>query len=66
MQTRRPEAAPPKGDAEAPPPNSPPPARVEGFGLLVGVRIRGTLGEIDPLNKVPFKRARSRVQKCPL
>ena len=32
----------------------------------VGVRIRGTLGDIDPLNKVPFKRARSRVQKGPL
>ena len=29
----------------------------------MGVRIRGTLGDIDPLNKVPFKRARSRVQK---
>ena len=25
------------------------------------VRIRGTFGDIDPLNKVPFKRARSRV-----
>ena len=32
-------------------------------GLRLGVRIRGTLGDIDPLNKVPFKRARSRVQK---
>ena len=32
----------------------------------VGVRIRGTLGDIDPLNKVPFKRATSRVQKGPL
>ena len=31
--------------------------------LNLGVRIRGTLGDIDPLNKVPFKRARSRVQK---
>ena len=32
------------------------------FGpLLMGVRIRGTLGDIDPLNEVPFKRARSRV-----
>ena len=29
----------------------------------MGVGIRGTLGDIDPLNKVPFKRARSRVQK---
>ena len=25
--------------------------------------IKGTLGDIDPLNKVPLKRARSRVQK---
>ena len=32
----------------------------------VGVMIRGTLGDIDPLNKVPFKRATSRVQKGPL
>ena len=32
----------------------------------VGVRIRGTLGDIDPLNKFPFKRATSRVQKGPL
>ena len=32
----------------------------------VGVRTRGTLGDIDPLNKVPFKRARSRVKKGPL
>ena len=29
----------------------------------MGVRIRGTLGDIDPLNKVPFKRAISRVKK---
>ena len=29
----------------------------------MGVRIRGTLGDIDRLNKVPFKRATSRVQK---
>ena len=33
---------------------------------FLGVRIRGTLGDIDPLNKVPFKRATSRVQKGPL
>ena len=33
---------------------------------LVGVRIRGTLGDIDPHNKVPFKRARSKVKKGPL
>ena len=32
----------------------------------VGVRIRGTLGDIDPLNEVHFKRATSRVQKGPL
>ena len=32
----------------------------------MGLRIRGTLGDIDPLNRVPFKRARSRVQKGPL
>ena len=31
----------------------------------MGVGIRGTLGDIDPLKKVPFKRARSRVQKVP-
>ena len=40
-----------------------------GFGLsesMLGVGIRGTLGDIDPLNKVPFKRARSRVKKGPL
>ena len=34
--------------------------------LLLGDRIRGTLGDFDPLNKVPFQRARTRVQKCPL
>ena len=38
-----------------------------GFvGFEVGVRSRGTLGYIDPLNLVPFKRATSRVQKGPL
>ena len=31
----------------------------------LGVRIRVTLGNIDPLKKVPFKRARSRVEKGP-
>ena len=31
----------------------------------MGVRIRGTLGDLDPLSKVPFKRATSRVQKGP-
>ena len=29
----------------------------------IGVRIRETLGDIDPLTKVPFKRAKSRVKK---
>ena len=28
--------------------------------------MRGTLGDIDPLNKVTFKRAKSKVQKGPL
>ena len=32
----------------------------------MGVRIRGTLGDIDPLNQVLFQRARSRVKKGPL
>ena len=32
----------------------------------MGARIRGTLGDIEPLNLVPFKRATSRVQKGPL
>ena len=32
----------------------------------MGVRIRGTLKDIDPLNKVPFKRATSRVETGPL
>ena len=42
------------------------------MGLLVlnttttGVRITGTLEDIDPLSKVSFKRARSRVKKGPL
>ena len=34
--------------------------------MRLGVRIKGTLGDIDPLNKVPFKRATSRVPKGPL
>ena len=29
----------------------------------LGGRIKGTLGDIDSLNKVPLKRARSRVEK---
>ena len=32
----------------------------------MGGRTSGTLGDIDALNKVPFKRARSRVEKGPL
>ena len=32
----------------------------------MGVRIKGTLGDIDPHNKLPFKRAISRVTKRPL
>ena len=55
-------------------PGAPPgikvPHRVDtGETPKLGVRIRGikgTLGDIDPLNKVPFKRATSRVQKGPL
>ena len=35
------------------------------YSLPMGDRIRGTLGDVDPLSKVPFKRARSRVQKGP-
>ena len=31
----------------------------------MGVRIRGTLGDIEPLNKVPFKRARSKLRRVP-
>ena len=30
---------------------------------VLGVRMRGTLGDIDPLNKVLFKRSISRVKK---
>ena len=32
----------------------------------LGVRIRRTPGDIDPLNNVPAKRARSRAKKGPL
>ena len=32
----------------------------------MGVRSRGTLGDIDPLNKVPFRRATTRVEEAPL
>ena len=33
---------------------------------FIGVRIRGTLGDIDPLNEVPFKGATTRTKKGPL
>ena len=39
---------------------------LDGFFQLLGDRIRGTLGDRDPLDKVPFKRAISRVEKGPL
>ena len=35
-------------------------------GITLGVRIRGPLGDIDPLKKVPVERAKSRVHKGPL
>ena len=35
------------------------------LGTKMGVRIRGTPGDIDPLNKVPFTRVTSSVQKGP-
>ena len=31
--------------------------------MVMGIMMRGTLGDMDPLNKGPFKRARSRVKK---
>ena len=31
-----------------------------------GLGVWGTLGDIDPLSMVPFKKARSRVKKGPL
>ena len=40
-----------------------PPNRKMPPKCSLGGRIKGTLGDIDPLNKVPLKRARSRVQK---
>ena len=36
--------------------------RLQVWVEVVGVRIRGTLGDVDPLNKVPFMRAISRVK----
>ena len=35
------------------------------FDTAMGLKIRATLRDIDPLNKVPSKRATSRVQKGP-
>ena len=35
--------------------------RVGACHNYLGVGIKGTLGDIDPLNKVPLKRSRSRV-----
>ena len=32
----------------------------------MGVRLRGNLGNVDPLNKVPFQKAISRVKRGPL
>ena len=32
----------------------------------MGVRIRGAFGDMDPLNKVPFKRSRSGLRRGPL
>ena len=37
-----------------------------GSTINLGAGIKGTLGDIDPLNKVPFKRATSRVWKGPV
>ena len=35
-------------------------------GSILGVGIRGSLGDINPLNKLPFQKANSRVKKGPL
>ena len=40
--------------------------QLSGFYCKLGVKIRGTRGDVDHLNKVPSKRARSRVKKGPL
>ena len=29
-------------------------------------KVKGTFGDVDPLNKVPFKRAKSRLKKVPV
>ena len=40
--------------------------RQKTLNSKAGLGLGGALGDIDPLNKVPFKRATSRVQKGPL
>ena len=40
--------------------------QLSGFYCKLGVKIRGTRGDVDHLNKVPSKRARSKVKKGPL
>ena len=39
---------------------------LKSYTLELGVRISGRSGDTDPLNKVPFQRATSTVQKGPL
>ena len=39
---------------------------VPGIQSLIGVRMRGTLGDIDPLKQVLLRRAINRVKNCPL
>ena len=39
--------------------------KVQALAAYLGVKIRGTLDDIDPLNKVPVKRAMTRVKKGP-
>ena len=54
-------------DTPKPPSSAPNPKRRKALPLQeIGVRIRGTLGHPDPLNKVPFKKAISRIKKGPL
>ena len=35
------------------------------LGELIGARVRGTLGDVDPLNKVPSERDISQEQNVP-
>ena len=42
----------------------PEPQRPKSYTLKLG--LGGTLGDIDPLHEVPFKRARGRIKKGPL